>query len=397
MSVESSRRARGRFLGAPALALTSPFAVSTPFDPPQRLLLGPGPSPIAPEVLAALARPTLGHLDPAFVGLMDEVADLLRATFQTENRLTMPVSGPGTAGMEGCVVNLIEPGTTAVVCRNGVFGERLRQMVERAGGTAVVVDTEWGRAVSPEAVEAALRDAPRGGGAPVRPRRDLDGRAERRRETLARLGREHGCLVVADTVTSLGGIPVAVDEWGLDAVYSGTQKCLSAPPGLSPVTYSDRAIERVRQRQTPVQSWFLDVSLVATYWDPETAGGTKRAYHHTAPVNMVYALHEALRRLHDEGLEAAWARHRTAHEALAAGVEAMDLDFLVPPEERLPQLNAILVPEGADEAGVRAELLARHGIEIGAGLGAFAGRVWRIGLMGEGARAESVLRVLGCT
>ena len=181
----------------------------------------------------------------------------------------------------------------------------------------------------------------------------------------------------------------------MDAVYSGTQKCLSAPPGLSPVTYSARALDHIRHRRAPVQSWFLDVSLVATYWDPETAGGTKRAYHHTAPVNMVYALHEALRRLHDEGLEAAWARHRLMHEALAAGVEAMGLDFLVPPEERLPQLNAVLVPEGADEAGVRAELLARHGIEIGAGLGAFAGRVWRIGLMGEGARTESVLRVLG--
>ena len=368
--------------------------MSTPFDPPQRLLLGPGPSPIAPEVLAALARPTLGHLDPAFVGLMDEVADRLRATFQTENRLTMPVSGPGTAGMEGCVVNLIEPGTTAVVCRNGVFGERLRQMVERAGGTAVVVDTAWGRAVPPEAVEAALREHPEAEVLMFVHAETSTG-AQSDAATLARLGREHGCLVVADTVTSLGGIPVAVDEWGLDAVYSGTQKCLSAPPGLSPVTYSARALDHIRQRQTPVQSWFLDVSLVATYWDPETAGGTKRAYHHTAPVNMVYALHEALRRLHDEGLEAAWARHRLMHEALAAGVEAMGLDFLVPPEERLPQLNAVLVPEGADEAGVRAELLARHGIEIGAGLGAFAGRVWRIGLMGEGARTESVLRVLG--
>ena len=364
-----------------------------PFHPPQRLLLGPGPSPIAPEVLGALARPTLGHLDPAFVALMEDLADRLRGVFQTDNRLTMPVSGPGTAGMEACVVNLVHPGTTAVVCRNGVFGERLRQMVQRAGGTAVVVDSPWGRAVDADAVADALAAHPEAE-VLLFVHAETSTGARSDAEALARLGREHGCLVVADAVTSLGGVALDVDGWGLDAVYSGTQKCLSAPPGLSPVTFSERALERVRSRETPVQSWFMDVSLVAAYWDPETAGGTKRAYHHTAPVNMVYALHEALGRLLDEGLEAAWDRHRTAHEALAAGVEALGLDFLVPAEERLPQLNAVLVPDGVDEAAVRAHLLERHGIEIGAGLGAFAGRVWRIGLMGEGARPGPVLRVL---
>ena len=364
------------------------------FHPPVRTLMGPGPSPVHPDVLAALARPTLGHLDPAFVGLMDDVKGLLQATFRTESRLTMPVSGPGTAGMEGTVANLVEPGTTVVVCRNGVFGERLRQMVERVGGTAVVVDTEWGRAVDPDALRRALAATPDAQVvAFVHAETSTGARSDA--AALAAVAKEHDCLVICDTVTSLGGTPVRVDEWGLDAVYSGTQKCLSAPPGLSPVTYSDRALDRVAGRQTPVSSWFLDVSLVATYWDPDTAGGARRAYHHTAPVNMVYALHEALRRLHAEGLEAAWDRHARMHAALAAGLEALGLAFVVPADERLPQLNAVHVPDGVDDAETRRRLLDRHGLEIGGGLGDLAGRAWRIGLMGEGARPETVRLCLG--
>ncbi len=351
--------------------------------------MGPGPSPIHPDVLAALAKPTVGHLDPAFVALMEEVRALLQATFLTENRLTMPISGPGTAGMEACVVNLVEPGTTVVVCRNGVFGERLRQMVERAGGVAVVVDTEWGRAVPPETLADALDAHPEAEVVAFVHAETSTG-ALSDAATLAHIAREHDCLVIADTVTSLGGVPVRVDAWGLDAVYSGTQKCLSAPPGLSPVTFSDDALAVIRQRERPVQSWFLDVSLVATYWDPQTAGGTTRAYHHTAPVNMVYALYEALRRLQAEGLEAAWDRHAQMHAALAAGLEALGLRFVVPEGERLPQLNAVYVPDGVDDAATRRRLLDEYGLEIGGGLGDLAGKAWRIGLMGEGARPAPV-------
>ena len=376
-----------------------------PFLPPARTLMGPGPSDVAPRVLDALARPTIGHLDPAFVGLMDDVKALLQRAFLTENALTMPVSGPGTAGMEACVVNLVEPGTTAVVCRNGVFGERLRQMVERAGGTAVVVDDDWGRAVSPDRVAEALEAHPEAE-LLLFVHAETSTGARSDAATLAGLGRKHGCLVVMDAVTSLGGIPVRVDEWGVDAVYAGTQKCLSAPPGLAPVSFSERAMERVRARRTPVQSWFLDVGLVTQYWGPApeapaaTAGagghsGQKRSYHHTAPVNMVYALHEALVALHEEGLEKAWARHRRMHEALAAGLDALGLGFVVPEDERLPQLNAVRVPEGVDEAAARRRLLDEFGLEIGAGLGDFAGRVWRIGLMGYGARPDNVRMCLG--
>ncbi len=362
------------------------------FHPPARTLMGPGPSPVSPDVLAALAKPTLGHLDPVFVGLMDEVKGLLQQTFRTENRLTMPVSGPGTAGMEGTVSNLVEPGTTVVVCRNGVFGERLRQMVERVGGVAVMVETEWGRAVDPDDLRQTLAATP-GAEVVAFVHAETSTGALSDAAALAAVAREHECLTICDTVTSLGGVPVEVDAWGLDAVYSGTQKCLSAPPGLSPVTYSDRALDRVRQRATPVASWFLDVSLVAGYWDP--AGGTKRAYHHTAPVNMIYALHEALRRLQAEGLEAAWARHAQMHAALAAGLDALGLEFIVPAGERLPQLNAVYIPEGVDDADTRRQLLDGYGLEIGGGLGDLAGKAWRIGLMGEGARPETVRLCLG--
>ena len=369
----------------PLLAMTY-----QPFDPPRRTLMGPGPSDVAPRVLDALARPTIGHLDPRFIDAMDEVKDLLQYAFQTENALTMPVSGPGTAGMETCVVNLVEPGTKAVICRNGVFGGRLQAMVERAGGEAVMVEDDWGRAVSPEKVEAALKANP-DAEVLMFVHAETSTGVLSDAETLAKLGREHGCLVVVDTVTSLGGSPLKVDAWGLDAVYSGTQKCLSCVPGLSPVTFSARAVERVQNRRTPVQSWFMDLSLVVGYWGE----GRTRAYHHTAPVNSIYALHEALLMLHEEGLENAWARHRRTHDALAAGLRALGLDYVVPEGEQTPQLNMVRVPDGVDEADVRRRLLDEHDLEIGAGLGDLAGTVWRIGLMGYGCRPENVRACIG--
>jgi alanine-glyoxylate transaminase / serine-glyoxylate transaminase / serine-pyruvate transaminase len=362
----------------------------TPFAPPRRTLMGPGPSDVSPRVLAALARPTIGHLDPAFIGLMDEIKALLQYALQTKNALTMPISGPGTAGMEACVVNLVEPGTEVVVCENGVFGGRLRQMVERAGGTAIVVQDEWGRAVTPEKVEAAFRDHPRAEAlAFVHAETSTGARSDA--DALCAIARERGAFTIVDTVTSLGGIPVDVDAWEADAVYSGTQKCLSCVPGLAPVTFSDRAVERVKARQRPVQSWFLDVSLVVSYWGE----GRQRAYHHTAPINSLYALHEALLLLREEGLPAAWARHEAMHGALRGGLEALGLTLTVPEEERLPQPNAVAVPEGIDEARVRQRLLEERGLEIGAGLGALAGKVWRIGLMGYGARPENVRKCIG--
>ncbi|GAB6062753.1 pyridoxal-phosphate-dependent aminotransferase family protein [Deferrisoma palaeochoriense] len=362
----------------------------TSFHPPQRILMGPGPSDIHPRVLQALSRPTVGHLDPTFVHMMEELKDLLRYAFQTRNEVTFAVSGPGSAGMEACFVNLVEPGDTVVVCRNGVFGERMRQNVERCGGTAVVVDDEWGRPVDPAKVEAALREHPEAKIVAFVHAETSTGAASDA-EALARIAREHGCLTIVDTVTSLGGIPVQVDAWGLDAVYSGSQKCLSCVPGLSPVTFGERALAKVRGRKTPVQSWFLDLTLVLGYW----GGDGKRTYHHTAPVNALYALHEALVLLKEEGIESAWARHRLHHRALRAGLESMGLSFVVEEPHRLPQLNAVYAPEGVDEAAVRRRLLEDYSLEIGAGLGAFAGRVWRIGLMGYAAKRQNVLTCLG--
>ncbi|MCW5569255.1 MAG: alanine--glyoxylate aminotransferase family protein, partial [Dokdonella sp.] len=333
------------------------------FIPPDVLLLGPGPSPVPPNVLAALARPTIGHLDPRFVGMMDELKDLLRYAFETDNALTLPVSAPGSAGMETAFVNLVEPGDTVVVCRNGVFGGRMRENVVRAGANAVVVDDAFGTPVDPNKVEAALKANP-GAKALAFVHAETSTGVESDAEELCRLAREYGALAIVDAVTSLGGIPVRVDAWGADAVYSGSQKCLSAPPGLSPVTFSERAVEVIKSRRTPVQSWFLDLGLVMGYWQ----GGAARAYHHTAPINMLYALHEALLGLKEEGLEAAFARHRANHERLRDGLAAIGLDLLVAENVRLPQLNAVRVPEGVDEAAVRRRLLQDFSIEIGAGL-----------------------------
>lgn len=360
------------------------------FHPPQRTLMGPGPSDVHPRILEAMGRPTVGHLDPAFVAMMDELKDMLRYAFQTENALTMPVSAPGSAGMETAFVNLVEPGDKVVVCRNGVFGGRMQENVERAGGTAVTVEDAWGDPVDPDKVEDTLKAHPDAKIlAFVHAETSTGAQSDAR--TLAEIARRHDCITLVDTVTSLGGTPLRVDAWGLDAVYSGTQKCLSCVPGLSPVTFSERALEKVKSRQTRVQSWFMDLNLVLGYW----GGGAKRTYHHTAPVNTLYALHEALVMLREEGLENAWERHRRHHEALRAGIEAMGLSFVVGSEARLPQLNAISVPDGVDEAAVRARLLQEYDLEIGAGLGAMAGRIWRIGLMGHAASRRNVLFCLG--
>jgi alanine-glyoxylate transaminase/serine-glyoxylate transaminase/serine-pyruvate transaminase len=357
----------------------------TSFNPPTRVLMGPGPSDVPARVLAAMARPTIGHLDPAFIGLMDQIKALLQGAFRTGNALTMPISGPGSAGMEACFVNLVEPGDTVIVCINGVFGGRMKENVERCGGRAVLVEDAWGKPVDPAKVEAALRANP-GAKAVAFVHAETSTGVASDAATLCRLARDHGALSIVDTVTSLGGIPVLVDEWGADAVYSGTQKCLSCTPGLSPLTFSERAVDAVKARKSKNQSWFLDFGLLLGYW----GGGQKRAYHHTAPVNALYGLHESLVMLHEEGLEAAWSRHAKMHAALKAGLEAMGLSLLVAPEHRLPQLNAVCVPEGVDEVMVRARLLERFGLEIGAGLGALAGKVWRIGLMGASATPTHV-------
>lgn len=356
----------------------------SPFQPPVRTLMGPGPSDVPARVLAALARPTIGHLDPAFVGMMDELKELLRYAFQTRNALTFPVSGPGSLGMETCFVNLLMPGDKVVVCVNGVFGQRMAENVRRIGGTPVIVEDPWGAPVDPAKVEDAFKANP-----------DASLLAFVHAETstgalsdaaaLAAIARRYGALTIMDCVTSLGGVPVLLDEWGIDAAYSGSQKCLSCTPGLSPVSFSEAAVARIRERKMPCQSWFQDLGLVLGYWS-----GAKRTYHHTAPVNPLYGLHEALVILAEEGLEAAWQRHRDNHLRLAAGLQKLGLDFVVRENSRLPQLNTVWIPQGVDDAAARARLLNEFGLEIGAGLGALAGKVWRIGLMGHSSRPANV-------
>ena len=362
----------------------------TSFHPPVRTLMGPGPSDVNPRILEAMSRPTIGHLDPVFVGMMEEMKVLLRYAFQTENQLTMPVSAPGSTGMETCSVNLVEPGDKVVVCQNGVFGGRMKENVERSGGVAVMVQDDWGRAVDVNKAEEALKANPDAKILAFVHAETSTG-AISDAKTLAELARQHDCLTIVDTVTSLAGVPLMVDEWGLDAVYSGTQKCLSCVPGLSPVTFSQKALDVVTSRKTTVQSWFMDLNLVLGYW----GGEGKRAYHHTAPINTLYALHEALVILQEEGIENSWDRHRVNHNALKAGFEAMGLEFVVPEDERLPQLNAVSIPEGVNEAAVRKTLLDDYNLEIGAGLGAMAGKIWRVGLMGYASNKTNVLFCLG--
>jgi alanine-glyoxylate transaminase/serine-glyoxylate transaminase/serine-pyruvate transaminase len=356
------------------------------FEPPKRVLLGPGPSPVEDRVLEAMAAPVLGHLDPLFLQCMDDIQSMLRYVFETSNRVTIPISATGSAGMEAALVNVIEPGDEVVVCINGVFGERMADIVERADGKAVIVRAEWGHAVNPKDIEAALDSCKPKALAIVHAEtstgvlQDLTG--------LAELAHSRGALLIVDAVTSLGGHPVGVDRNGIDVCYSGTQKCLGAPPGLAPITFSERAIETIRSRKTKVQSWYLDVTMVEKYW------GADRTYHHTAPISMNYALREALRIVCDEGLEARWRRHELNHRALVAGIEAMGLKMNVAPEHRLWSLNAVRVPEGVDDARIRARLLNDANIEIGGGLGPLKGKIWRIGLMGSGSSRENVMLVL---
>jgi alanine-glyoxylate transaminase/serine-glyoxylate transaminase/serine-pyruvate transaminase len=347
--------------------------------------MGPGPSDVSARVLSALARPTIGHLDPTFVGMMDEVKSLLQYAFQTQNPYTIALSAPGSAGMEACFVNLVSPDDTVVVCRNGVFGARMIENVERIGAKLIVVDTPWGRAVDPQQLEDTLKQHPEANVVAFVHAETSTGACSDAK-TLCEIARKYDCLTIVDAVTSLGGVELKVDEWGIDAIYSGSQKCLSCVPGISPISFSEQAIEKLKARSVPVQSWFLDQSLVMGYW----SGEGKRAYHHTAPVNSLYAMHESLLMLKEEGLENSWSRHQAMHQLLKQGLEALDISFIVPEKERLPQLNTVKIPDGLDDAKVRSYLLNEFNLEIGAGLGQFAGNAWRIGLMGFAARKENV-------
>ncbi len=354
--------------------------------PPVRTLLGPGPSDVHPRVLAALARPTVGHLDPYYLRVMDELQGMLREVFRTKNRMTMAISGTGSAGQEATVLNLVEPGEKVLVCVNGVFGGRLVDMAQRAGGEVAKIERPWGEVFGvgevkealalekPKVVAIVMAETSTGASQPV--------------EEIAAAVRDAGAMLILDTVTALGGVPVEIDNWQVDAVYSGTQKCLSCPPGLAPVSFSDRAVEKILKRREKVRSWYLDISLLANYW------GSDRVYHHTAPINMTYALHEALRLVLEEGLDACHARHRKNHEALKAGLAAIGINYATQAGHELPQLNAVRIPPGVDDLAVRKSLLERFGIEIGAGLGAFKGKVWRIGLMGFASRQSNVLLLL---
>ena len=349
------------------------------FQPPRRILMGPGPSDVSPRVLAALARPTVGHLDPAFQDLMEEIKAALARLFNAPGHACVPLPAPGTAGMEAALMNLLEPGDRAVIAVNGVFGGRMVDMAGRAGAEVVRVDAPWGQPVDVAGVEAALASGPAKVLAFVHAETSTGVRSDA--AALCALARRHGALSIVDCVTSLGGVPVDAAAWDADVLYSGTQKCLSAPPGLSPVAFSPRALEAVAARKSPVRNWLLDVSLLMAYWGGE--GG--RTYHHTAPINALYGLHESLVALFEEGQQAVFVRHARMHEALVAGLEALGLEMLVAPEHRLPQLNTVRIPEGIDEAAVRARMLERWDLEIGAGLGPLKGQVWRIGLMGASA------------
>jgi len=350
------------------------------------MLMGPGPSDVNPRVLAAMARPTIGHLDGQFLAILNDIREMLQAVFQTDNPLTLAVSGTGSAGMETCVVNLIEPGDKMLVCVTGVFGTRMVDVAGRAGAEVTAIEVPWGQVFTGEQVgEAIERDGPfkvvgivhaetsTGAAQPIEP--------------VSRVVHDAGALLLVDTVTSLGGMDVDVKAWGIDACYSGTQKCLSCPPGLAPVTFSPAAERVIADRGSKVQSWYLDMNMVRKYW------GSERLYHHTAPINMNYALHEALRIVLDEPLPARWRRHAEQHKALKAALEAMGLRYLADPDHQLPMLNAVAAPDGVDEGAVRKRLLSEYDIEIGGGLGAFKGKAWRIGLMGESATPRHVRAV----
>lgn len=354
--------------------------------PPNRILLGPGPSDIHPRVLEAIGKPTVGHLDPFYLSTMDQMQSMLRDLFQTKNEMTFAVSATGSAGMEATVVNLIEPGDAMLVCVNGVFGTRMADVATRAGADVTRIERPWGQifdpqdlkevlaAKKPKVVGLVMAETSTGAWQPI--------------EEISTLVHDAGAMLLVDAVTSLGGVPVEVDRWNIDAIYSGTQKCLSCPPGLAPVSFNQRAIESVLARKSKVQSWYLDVSMLANYW------GDDRVYHHTAPINMSYALYEALRVIHEEGLTACFERHRLNHQALQAGLTAMGIEFTAQDGHQLPMLNAVRIPDGVDDAEIRGSLLNRFGIEIGGGLGEFKGKVWRIGLMGYASRDTNVFTLL---
>lgn len=357
-----------------------------PLNPPVRVLLGPGPSEIHPRVLSALAAPTVGHLDPYYLSLMNDMQRMLRAVFRTENAMTMAISATGSAGMESTVVNLIEPGDSMVVCVNGVFGARMVDVAERAGAAVTRVDRPWGEVFEPADLKDALAKArPKVVGIVMA---ETSTGARQPLEEIANVVHNAGAMLLVDAVTALGGIPVDVDRLGIDAIYSGSQKCLSCPPGLAPVSFNARAMDVILGRKTKVQSWYLDVSMLARYW------GQERVYHHTAPINMTYGLYEALRLVLDEGLEQCFARHELNHRALKAGLAAIGIGYAAREGCQLPMLNAVKIPAGVDDAFVRRALLERYGIEIGGGLGDFKGKAWRIGLMGHGSRPNNVLLLL---
>ena len=355
------------------------------FIPPSRVLMGPGPADVHPRILEAMSRPTIGHLDSAFIDMMDEIKEMLKYAFKTDNELTMPISAPGSAGMEACFTNLVESGDKVIVCINGVFGSRMKENVTRIGGHAVVIEDEWGKPVSSDKLEQALIENP-----------DTKIVAFVHAETstgalsdaklLCQIANRYGCLTIVDAVTSLVGSELRVDEWGIDAIYSGSQKCLSAMPGLSPVSFSERAIHKITHRKKAVTSWFLDLNLVMGYWGK----GAKRAYHHTAPVNTLYGLHESLVMLTEEGLENSWQRHQDNHILLRDGLQNLGINFLVDKSSRLPQLNSIFIPKNTDDEKVRSSLINKYNIEIGAGLGILSGKIWRIGLMGHTSRKENI-------
>ena len=355
-------------------------------DPGQRVLMGPGPSDVPPRVLQALSAPCIGHLDPAFLSIMNETQNLLRFLFETENELTIPVSGTGSAGMETCFVNLVESGDDVAVCVNGVFGTRMCDIVNRLGGNLIRIDAPWGKTIDPNRVREAIKGR--------NPKVLAIVHAETSTgvcqplEDVKSIAGDSGALFLVDMVTSLGGMPVTLDKMGIDAAYSGTQKCISCPPGLSPVSFSPAAMDVLKQRKTQVSSWYLDMTMVSSYW------GNERKYHHTAPINMIYALREALRLIAEEGLEARFARHMLNHRALVAGVEAMGLSMLVAEGERLPMLNAVCIPDGADDLKVRKALLKDFSMEIGGGLGDLTGKIWRVGLMGYASRRKNVVLFL---
>ena len=358
------------------------------FFPPRRLLLGPGPSMVHPRVLQALSTPMVGHLDPAFLGIMDDVQRLLRQIFQTTYPFTIAVSGTGSAGMEAAIINVVEPGDSVIVGVNGVFGTRLATVVERCGGKAIRLEVPWGQVIPEEMIDQALRRS-----GPVKAvvlvQAETSTGAWQPIEPISALCRHHGALLIVDAVTSLGGVPVEVDRWNIDICYSGTQKCLSCPPGLAPLTISPAAMAVIKRRRTPCQSWYLDMALIADYWAAES-----RAYHHTAPISMLYALREALRLVEEEGLPSRFARHRMNSDALVAGLVELGLAPLPPEGARLPMLTCVTIPSQVDEAAVRRQLLQQFGIEIGGGLGPLKGKVWRIGLMGESCTEANVLTLL---